>query len=225
MNKVGVLIIVLFLVSYQLNAVLPVKDIDRDLQVSNCHKLKNELGTNKTVPDDLKTAFYTALNYYPEFKNVTIIVKRKDIKTTMQCRPRLDYFLHSKKKRTYIIFVDDEKADNNGVLFDELPFNAQVGVFGHELAHVLDYNTKSSLSIVALGIKYLNSDSRENIEHQVDSLAIAKGLGYQINDFSKYVFEESNVSSEYLNYKKRFYFQPRQIAKIIAQTPLYFIEE
>lgn len=224
MRNVWVIVILIF-TTFQLDGVEPVREIDRDNQISKLNELFIKFGQNKSVPEELETEFYTALKYYPEFRNVKIKVKRKNIKTTMQCRPRFDYFLHKKENRTYLIFVDNKKENNNGVLFEELPFNAKVGVFGHELAHVSDYNTKNSLSIIAMGIKYLNSDHREVIEHHVDNIAITKGLGYQINDFSKYIFEESDASKDYLNYKKRFYFQPRQIKKIIAQTPLYLSVE
>lgn len=223
--KIILLFLVLLLIAFQLDGVVPVKEIDRKNQISNFKELHVSLGLHKSVPKGLETEFYAALKYYPEFKDVKIKVKRKNIKTTMQCRPRFDYFLHKKKNRTYIIFVDNKKKDNNGVLFEELPFNAKVGVFGHELAHIVDYNTKNNFNIISMGIKYLNSNQRKAIEHHVDSLAIAKGLGYQINDFSKYVFEESDVSNDYLKYKKRFYFQPLQIRSIIANNPIYLNAE
>lgn len=219
------IVLAVFLLSFiccVLYGVAPVKVINRENLIFEIDKLNNQFGQRKTVPDDLKAEFYAAIKYYPEFRDVKIIVRRKNIKTTMQCRPRLDFFLHRKKNRTYIIYVDNKKEKENGVLFEELPCNARVGVFGHELAHISDYNSKNFLSILAMGIMYLNSNMRKIIEHHVDNIAISKGLGYQINDFSKYVFEESAASIEYINYKKRFYFQPQQINNIIAQTPLYF---
>lgn len=202
-------------------SVEPVQEIDKNLVNDKLEALVLEYGAGKEVPAALKATFFTALSYYPELKNVDIKVRFKNIKTTMQCRPRWDFFLHKKSKRSYIIYVDNQIKNDYGVLFSELTLNAQVGVLGHELAHVVDYNAMNNLGIVKFGLNYLNMSKRKDIEHGIDLIAIEKGLGYQINDFSKYVFEDSGASVEYLKYKLKFYFKPFQIKNLIAQYPIY----
>lgn len=65
------------------------------------------------------------------------------------------------------------------------------------------------------------SQKKREIENRTDLIAIHRGLGYQIKDFSKYVFEESGASFNYLKYKMKFYFKPNQIKEILAMTPIY----
>ncbi|MGF7139792.1 hypothetical protein [Roseimarinus sediminis] len=211
----------MLIASFFVKGVEPVQNIHKDSIEVKLDRLWQELGSNKEVTEELMPQFLAALEYFPELKHLKIKVVRRDIKTTMQCRPRWDFFLHQRDQRTYLIVVDKEKEGFDGVLFEELPLNAQVGVFGHELAHVLDYSGRNTLEVIALGVRYLNKNQRRLIENRVDLLAINKGLGFQINDFSKYVFEDADVSHNYLNFKKRFYFQPGQIMQFIIKSPLY----
>lgn len=211
----------LLAVTLHLSGVEPVSEISKYDVESNLGELVAEFGHNKCVPDDLVTSFYAALKYYPALKDVDIKVRFANIKTTMQCRPKWDFLLHSKSNRSYVIYVDSKIENHYGVLFEQLPFNAQVGVFGHELAHIIDYETKNNLDIVAFGINYLNHSKRKEIENKVDLIAIENGLGYQIENFSKYVFEDSGASIDYLRYKLKYYLRPFQIKDMIAMYPIY----
>lgn len=183
--------------------------------------LHNVYGSQKVYPEDLEQAFLLSLMFYPEFAETSIVVKRCNIKTTMQCRPSIGSFFKSKENRTYRIFVNNDSLGRDGVVFEELGFNAQVGIFGHELAHVLDYESKNNAQIAIMGLQYLTDRRRREIEQEIDMLAIQRGLGHQINDFAVFVFEESKVSESYKAYKKRFYLQPMQIRDILSTLPLY----
>jgi hypothetical protein len=224
MKYVGMMILI-WIMGMALHAIEPVKNIDPDSVWQNIGELKQQFGTDKAIPEEMQVAFYAAIAYYPMLSDVPVKVKQRDIKTTMQCRPRWDFFLRKKDKRHYKILVNNKVENNEGVLFEHLPFNARVGVFGHELAHVLDYSEKSNWQIIRFGVEYLNDENRRIIENRIDQLAIEQGLGYQIKDFSSYVFEESNASDAYLMYKLKYYFRPFQIRKIMAELPEYFLPE
>jgi len=221
MRLVWLFILVLF-ATFRSLSVEPVQKISQDSIQTELREMLREYGLLKEVPEELQATFYTALKYYPELKDVRIVVKYKNIKTTMQCAPRWDFFLHKIENRTYVISVDEEVKNDYGVLFSQLPLNAQIGVFGHELAHVIDYQTRNTFEIALFGIHYLQVDKKKKIENSIDLIAIQKGLGYQINDFSKYVFEDSDASFDYLKYKRKFYFRPSQIRKLIAENPIYY---
>lgn len=139
----------------------------------------------------------------------------------MQCRPRWDYFLHRKENRSYVIYIGKKIKNDYGILYENLPLNAQIGVMGHELAHIIDYQTMNNFQMSRFGIDYLLTKKKKEIENRTDLIAIHRGLGYQIKDFSKYVFEESGASFNYLKYKMKFYFKPNQIKEILATTPIY----
>lgn len=219
------MMILIWIMGMALHAIEPVKNIDPDSVGQRIGDLKKQYGENKDIPDELQAAFYAAIAYYPMLSDVPVKVKQRDIKTTMQCRPRWDFLLRKKDKRHYKILVNNKVENNEGVLFEHLPFNARVGVFGHELAHILDYKNKTNLQMIRFGAEYLNDEKRRIIENGIDQLAIEHGLGYQIKDFSSYVFEESDASDAYLMYKLKYYFRPLQIRKIMAELPEYFLPE
>ena len=199
----------------------PVREISKDFIQLNLEKLKLKFGLNKFVPKEIQSNFYTAIGYYPELRKVNIKVRYKHIKTTMQCRPRWDFLFHSRKKRAYVIYIDNRTKNANGVLYSKLPLNAQIGVIGHELAHIIDYQTMNNIQMIRFGIDYLKSKKKKEIENRTDLIAIQRGLGHQIKDFSKYVFEDSHAPFEYLKYKMKYYFQPGQINKILETNPIY----
>ncbi len=201
--------------------VKPVQKINLDFIQSNLEKLIRRFGFNKKVPREVLSNFYTAIGYYPELKNVNIKVRYGTIKTTMQCRPRWDFIFHKKENRSYVIYIGNKIKNRNGILYRNLPLNAQIGVIGHELAHIIDYQSMNNVQMTRFGINYLTSKKKREIENHIDLIAIHRGLGYQIKDFSKYVFEESGASLEYLKYKMKFYFRPHQIKEILVTNPIY----
>ena len=201
--------------------VQPVQKVNKDTIQSNAEKLKRRFGFKKKVPKEVLSNFYTAIGYYPELKNVNIKVRYGIIKTTMQCRPRWDFLFHKKKNRSYVIYIGNKLKSGNGILYKDLPLNAQIGVIGHELAHIIDYQRMNNLKMIQFGIDYLKSKKKKEIENRTDLIAIHHGLGYQIGDFSKYVFEESGASFQYIKYKMKYYFRPHQIREIIATNPIY----
>lgn len=161
----------------------------------------------------------SAFSYYPELKDVDIRFKEKKLKTTMAARPSFWSIFKPDKKRVYYIFINNDKDNPNTVLLNELPENAQIGVIGHEYAHILDYESKSKLELVGYGFKYLtNKKFKKNLENQIDKITIARGLGWQVYNFSSYVFNDASVTQEYKDYKKMFYFTPVEILKQMLEN-------
>lgn len=207
--------------SFKKCAIEPVREIKSDFIQSNLQKLIQKYGRNKAVPSEIQSNFYTAIGYYPELKSVNIKVRYGKIKTTMQCRPRWDFLFNSRKRRSYVIYIAKPSSNNVRVEYQNLPLNAQIGVIGHELAHVVDYLGMNNLQMIKFGIDYLISQKRKTIENKIDLIAIGHGLGHQIKDFSKFIFEESNVSGKYLKYKNKYYYKPNQIREILSLIPIY----
>ncbi len=161
-----------------------------------------------------------ALKYYPELRETRIVFRNKKIKTTMACRPNFFSFFKPHKKRLYIIIISNkENRKEKGVLLKEVPFNAQIGVIGHELAHVADYGSKNMGELIKFGIDYLSKDKKRIIEHKTDSITIAHGLGWQLYDFSKFIITESKASVSYKNYKKDIYYSHNEILDIMKKMP------
>jgi hypothetical protein len=91
-----------------------------------------------------------ALAYYPELKDCKIGFLYSNISTTMSCRPSIKSLIIG--EREYQIFINDY-SDFEGILLQDVPLNAQIGIIGHEIAHILDYEDRNLAGIIQIGIK------------------------------------------------------------------------
>ncbi|WP_163716424.1 hypothetical protein [Mangrovibacterium lignilyticum] len=167
------------------------------------------------IPDEFREQAYVALSYYPELKGKKLKFKFKNQKTTMSCIPRWDFLFRKKANRTYVIRIDNKLKNNEGVLLADVPFNAQIGVIGHELGHVIDYEGKSIWGLIGTGFGYLFPAYRHQLENQIDEITIHRGLGNQLAAFADYVFHESQANEKYLQYKRKYYYQAEQIHSLM----------
>lgn len=135
--------------------------------------------SNKKFVKDFELQSLIALSYYPELKDVPITFRYLDIKTTMEVRP--EYFSALKSyNRKYIIFIDTN-AHKESVLLKDVSFNAQIGVIGHELAHIIDYEHRSVTSLLLLAFKYMVLNKQAKYERSIDEVTIKRGSW--ISDF------------------------------------------
>ncbi len=171
------------------------------------------------IPINLKEAAYIAIKYFPELKNVDIEVIHTNTKTTMETRPVIGSLFS--KRRKYKIFVDTTVENNFGVLVSEVPLDAKIGLFGHEFAHILDYENKSFLELMKIGRIYLNKGDIRSYETFIDQLAIQRGLGLYLKAWSDFVLNHSNASEEYKNYKRKNYLTSEEIQKSIDLVSIF----
>ena len=129
----------------------------------------------------------------------------------MVTRPKPSFIFMRRENRTYVIYINNSTKRVKGVLLDTVPFNAQVGVIGHELAHVVDYSEKSNIQILGNGIGYLFHGWRQNFEHSIDIIAIEHGFVWQLYEYSDFILNKSNASDKYKEYKRENYFSPEEI--------------
>jgi hypothetical protein len=165
--------------------------------------------TNKDVMKVYELETYMALMHYPELKDTKIVIKSKDLNSTMVARPKGLNVFRRKGKRKYIIYINNTPSVK--VPVDSVSFNAKIGVIGHELGHVLDYDNKSSLRIIANGFGYSSKKFRAKFERATDQRTIDHGLGWQCRDWSYYVYHYENTPPEYLEYKKKVYMSWEEI--------------
>lgn len=177
--------------------------------------LKSKYGFGKEVPDRYALAFYTALSHFPELDSSNITFKEARIKTTLNARPTVGSLLFRKRQnRSYVIRVNS-KSNDSLILLTDVPFNAQIGLFGHELTHFSDYYSKGFGSVLGRLFAYSNKKGKARFEKEIDSLTINNGLGWQLYAWSYYVLYQSNGSAQYKEYKKAIYMKPEDILKQI----------
>lgn len=178
--------------------------------------LRNEFLINKKITDDFEHSIIAALLYYPELKNTRIRFKRRTITTTMAALPRVGGFFRSRENRRYTILINYKKNKRKAPLLRNIPFDARVGVIGHELAHIVDYNRKSFVQIIGNGIAYFVSNKfKRNLEHKIDRIAINRGLGKELYTFRLYIEEEAKTTKRYRQFKEKIYLSSADIAELI----------
>lgn len=201
------------------------------LNLNSISLLQEQYGSNKIIPAEYKKQTLIALSFFPELKNVQIEFRVKQTcKAPLTTAPSFKSILLPPSKRKYIITIRNLQSKTlEPILFENLPYNAQIGVIGHELSHVVDFNNQSSSQLIAMGIKHVSYQYVDHFEYKTDSICIAHGLGYQLLDWSKYVrlslhranwigagsIEEENMT------KRERYMNPSTILKRIEEEPIY----
>ena len=111
------------------------------------------------------------------------------------------------------MIINKSPEDNLGFGFFEIPFDAQVGFFGHELAHITDYMDKSNIKMVLFGLKY--SLNKRKVERYTDMTTIEHGLGQQLYNLNKFIRDNPDINRKYLEYKNSNYLTPAEIMDIM----------
>lgn len=198
-------------------------EITKKFEQSKCAQqidsLQSKYGKNKFFNKKFELPALVALSFYPELQNIEIQFVNANIKTTLETRPTTNTLL-KKQNRCYAIYIDND-TEGNGILLDNVPFNAQIGILGHEFAHISDYETRSSSNLIGLGISYLHENGKEKLEKKIDKLTIEKGLGWQLYDWADFVLNKSDASQKYKDFKRRIYMQPEEIVKEINKNSIY----
>lgn len=158
---------------------------------------------------EVEVPLLAALNHFPELENVNIIFRYKNIRTTMVSRPTLGSLF--RKNRTFVIYIDNYVSKNNGVTFQDIPHEARVGLIGHELCHIVDYQSKTNFQILLMGLKYAFSKNHYAVESHVDKLTIQKGLGNELYVWTDFILSNPEVTTKYKEFKKLNYLALEEI--------------
>ena len=165
--------------------------------------------------DTLAIAFRLAMSFFPELCNQKINLKYANIKTSMAAQPRVLSVFLNRKNRTYNVIINKNQQKEQARLLHAAPFNAVVGVMGHELAHILDYVSKSGWQLTWTGIRYAGKNYRRQLERQTDLMTIERGLGWQLYHFSYFLLHQADIDEEYRRYKLDLYMKPEEILEIM----------
>ena len=165
--------------------------------------------------DTLTAAFRLAAAYYTELCDRKIRLQYGSAKTSMAARPTVWSVFRKRDHRRYKIIVNKDSKSDGARLIYAAPFDARVGVMGHELAHVLDYSTRSGWQIMWMGVRYLGKNYRRKMERQTDSVAIVRGFGPQLYRYAYFVIYEADVDDAYRKYKSDMYMKPEEIDEMI----------
>lgn len=173
------------------------------------------------IPEIIKDKVSIALSYYPELKNTKIEFRfKKHIKkSTMQARPTFGSFFRSKKNREYVILIS-EKVKITGKEFytKDIPKDVFIGWIGHELGHIMDYESRSKLNLIWFGVKYLFSENHiVEAERAADSFAVAHNMEDYILETKNFILNNAEISKKYKQRIKKYYLSPEEIMELVKK--------
>ncbi|MGL1887302.1 MAG: hypothetical protein OCD76_12385 [Reichenbachiella sp.] len=160
------------------------------------------------IPAEYKDSFLAALAHFPDLQTVDITFLETKIETTLNARPTLASVF--KNKKDYIIRINNDQ-DGSPILLQDVPFEAQVGLFGHELSHFSDYESKGLFGVIGRAFDMAGKKSRAEFEKSIDHLTIEHGLGEELYEWSHYVLHDSEADEDYINFKRSNYLTPSEI--------------
>lgn len=189
--------------------------IDSVAMAAKVDSIKQEF-PNVHYTGSFPVSFYSALSAYPSLKGVEIKFVSRNISTTMQCRPRLLSVVLAPNKRRFLMVHNLNTGRNKGMPLNKLSFNARIGLYAHEIAHIVDYKNMRAWNIAKLGVEYLSKRGRIAVEHRIDCMVIWVGLGSQIYQYSSEVSGSELISEGYRNRRARCYLKPTEIKELIS---------
>jgi hypothetical protein len=158
--------------------ILPQKEITSAFITAH---FNDSLLLNKQIDSIFKPQISGALMFYPELKNIKIKFKIKKAITPLSARPRVWATFQKPKNRKYLIVISSASIGKlEPILLKNLSFNAQVGVLGHEISHIADFNQRKGLYFVKLLFMQLSKKAMDVFENNTDRRTIEHGLGYQL---------------------------------------------
>ncbi len=171
---------------------------------------------NDTFRVNYLKAFNSVYIELSDLQSCDIEIRRKKIKTTMASRPTFYSMFRKKSKRKYIIVVNSN-SEFKGVRLKDVPSEAQIGLFAHELMHVRDYQSQNFSGMVKRGWQYLSKRGKIKLEHHIDSMTIAAGFGKYLYEWSFYVLNNSSASEDYKAFKLETYMTPEAILNSLKE--------
>lgn len=170
---------------------------------------------HKEIPAAYEYSIKQALTYFPELEGKHVEFRFTKISTTLNARPTIGSLLFQPKlHRKYIVRINTNTIDSM-VTLNEVPFNAQIGLFGHELCHFVDYQERDLFQVISRLFSYTSKRKKAIFEKEIDTKTIERGLGWELYDWSSFVLNDSDASETYKAFKRRTYLTPEEIVALI----------
>ena len=200
-----------------------------EMDSARYYALLYEFGNRKALPSGYERQALIALSFYPELKNIKIKFKLKKGGAPFSSRPVVwDSFFKKSEKRTYLVFLRTQpfKAFNH-LHLPAIPYNALIGVLGHELAHTADFTKQGFGGMFGVMTGNLSRKYLDRFEFETDRRTIEHGLGFQLLAWNEYGFgffdagSEATPSTIEKMLETGRYMRPETIKKLMTSLPDY----
>jgi hypothetical protein len=156
--------------------------------IPHIQELREKYGNNKRIPAVYEQIILEALSHYPELIKTRIsFVLKKNHPVPYGTSLQFSDFLKD-GPRTYVVAIlEKAKGPTRQALFKNLSHEAQLGVLGHELGHILYYEKLSKKDLFKIFFLYVSIPRKREMERSADISAIEHGLGQELYDYALYV--------------------------------------
>lgn len=144
---------------------------------------------NKEIPKRYEYEILIALSHYPELRDTQINFSLAvHASVPYGTKPTFASCFTLKSKRVYTITIL-ESADypESQALMKSLTRPMRIGVLGHELAHVKQFQNCNPFSLLKTLAYFMVSSKRRKMERSADKTAIAHGLGEELLEHALYI--------------------------------------
>jgi len=163
------------------------------------------------VPDKFQDVFDLLIDDIPYLHHQKIIIRKKKLSTTMSARPTWGSLIFRKREnRTYLLQVNNDKTFD-GVLYEDVPEMARVGLMMHELMHIKDYQSRNIFGVLQRGWQYLSKSGKKKFEYEIDQMVMDAGYRSYLLLWALFIMEESEASDAYKDFKREIYRSPFDI--------------
>lgn len=135
----------------------------------------------------------------------------------MLAQPDFWSLFKPKGQRKYKILIS-EKIVISGKIFKtkDIPSDVMIGWLGHELGHIMDYRTRSSLNLIWFGVKYKFSDNYIKVaERAADTYAVNHGMEKYILITKAFILDNSEIDALYKSRIVKYYLSPEEIMELV----------
>lgn len=212
-------------------AQIPPPVIDITNRMNNDYSANRKIfGVNKIMPAEFEKQIIAALSYYPELKETKItFLLQKGNSGVIETRPEWMSVFKNSKRRAYLVFFgDSSQRYTPQFMFRNSTVNGQVGIIGHELAHILYFSQKNTFGMLKTGIAHLSTKYMDNFENKTDSICIERGLGYQLIDWNIYLRKAFGVADPengpdpfFSDPSRERYMPPVRIKQVMSRSKVY----
>ena len=172
-------------------------------------------GTNKAIPPVIKRNVLIALSCYPELLDTRIrfVFKQNLRSSVMQAQPVVRTLLTNKVNRVYQINISALfRLTHTAIPIHQLPDAIMIGWIGHELGHIMDYESRNSMGIVGFGLGYVfSADYVKRAERIADDFAVRRGLGPYLIETKQFILNHAELPQAYKDKIARLYVSPEEI--------------
>ncbi len=156
----------------------------------------HRLQKNISIPQLYRAPVEAALVHFPELAQTRIHVRIRHQYTPLSTRPSWFNIFRRGDKRLYIITISDKTISRlEPILFNQLSYEAQIGVAGHELSHVADFRRRNFFSLLRVGWGNFSSRYLDRLEYKTDSICIQHGLATNLLAWSQFVRNALHVKN------------------------------